>query len=125
MDDYDRLEQAERKPRRVVDHTARWDLLEPVEHVNGDVGAALERFCERKRISVGSLSALGCRVKVLAGGKIELAFAGTNATGKVTAIKYRPLDGTSHDSRAESPSVPVTGRCIISMKSIRLINSIS
>jgi hypothetical protein len=36
---------------------------------------------------------------------VELAFAGTNGADTVCAIKYRPLGGSSHDSRAEHPSV--------------------
>ena len=41
---------------------------------------------------------------VRAGGVVCLAFAGTNANGVITAIKYRPVGGSSHDTTAEQPS---------------------
>jgi hypothetical protein len=103
-DDYDRLERSERTPKRVVDHTAKWAKLEPVGSVNGQVEERLKLFCASKRISVDGLEALGARVVVRRGNKVELAFAGENGAGAVTAIKYRPLDGSSHDSYAENPS---------------------
>ena len=100
---YDRLEQDERKPRRVVDHSAKWAKLEPVSSANGQVEKSLRLFCESKRITVGGLAALDTRLSVRDGNKVELAFAGTNAAGAITAIKYRPLD-SSHASYTENPS---------------------
>ena len=55
---YDRLEQDERKQRRVVDHSAKWAKLEPVASANGQVEESLRLFCKSKRISVGGLDAL-------------------------------------------------------------------
>jgi hypothetical protein len=103
MDDYDRLER-EPSPQSVRDWTAKWESFEPVGSVNGQIVERLELFCTAKRISVGALAALDTRVVVRSGGKVELAFAGRNDAGTVTAIKYRPLDGSSHDSKAEDPS---------------------
>ena len=74
------------------------------------------RRCERHRarsrrelrkakgISFEALEALGTRVVVRRGGEIQLAFAGENDAGVVTAIKYRPLNGSSHDSKSETSS---------------------
>jgi hypothetical protein len=103
VQDYDRLER-EPTPKSVRDWTAKWDTFESVGSVNGQIIERLELFCAAKRISVGALAALDTRVVVRSGGKVELAFAGRNDVGTVTAIKYRPLDGTSHDSKAEEPS---------------------
>jgi hypothetical protein len=100
---YDRLEQSERAPKRLVDHTAKWAKLEPVASANGQVEERLRLFCESRRISIDALTALDARIAVRRGNKVELAFAGTNASGAVTAIKYRPLD-SSHASYAENPS---------------------
>ena len=104
MAHYDRLERSERAPKRVVDHSATWAKLEPVGSVNGQLKERIRVFCESKRITFESLEALGARVALRRGGKVELAFAGDNGAGSVTAIKYRPLDGSSHDSTAEAPS---------------------
>ena len=101
---YTELERGERKPRRIVDHTSKWERLEPVASVNGQAAERLERFCETKRITLDALTALGARVTVRRGNRVDLAFAGENGSGVVTAIKYRPLDGSSHDSTAETPS---------------------
>jgi hypothetical protein len=102
--EYDRLERSARAPKRVVDHTPKWAKLEPVGSVNGQVEELVTVFCKTKQISIAGLEALGARVKVGVGNKVELAFAGENATGAVTAIKFRPIDGSSHQSRAEEPS---------------------
>jgi AAA domain len=60
---YDRLElEHARTPKRVVDHSARWNQLQPVSSVNGDMGGRIASFCEAKRISVEALAALGTRV---------------------------------------------------------------
>jgi hypothetical protein len=104
MRDYDRLEQDERKPKRLVDHSRVWEKLEPVASVNSNAGDRLTAFCKSKRISVEALTALGARVRAPKTGAVELAFASITSSGAVTAIKYRPLGGTSHDSRAEAPS---------------------
>lgn len=101
---YRRLEREERGPKPTRDHTALWEQLSPIASVNGDAGVEIRAFCGRKRVSLEALSALGARYAV----RDELrclAFAGLNAAGRVTAIKYRPLSGTSHDSKAEPPSV--------------------
>ncbi len=109
-DAYERLERESAKPR---DHTAKWELLSPLGSVNGTLAEDVGRFCDRKRISREALFALDPRVKVDRNGGIFLAFAGFNDAGRVTAIKYRPIDGNSADSRAEGPSVwlrpPVVG----------------
>ena len=107
--DYDRLERSDRAPKRVVDHSAKWAKLEPVANVNGQTEELIKVFCDEKNITVGALEALGARVAYRRGGKLELAFAGDNGAGAVTAIKYRPIDGTSHDSTAEAPR-PGCGR---------------
>jgi hypothetical protein len=92
---YDQLERAERQPKRLADHSARWASLEPVASVNSNAGERLAAFCDSKRISVEALTALGARLRVRRSGAAELAFAGFNSGGAVTAIKYRPLDGVS------------------------------
>ena len=101
---YERLEREETKPRTVRDWTDTWGPLTPVADTGGKNHAEIVRFCEHKRITLESLSALGARFAV----RREcpcLAFGGTNGNGKVVAIKYRPLNGSSHDSFAEQPSV--------------------
>jgi hypothetical protein len=104
VEPYASLESEDRKPRRIVDHSGRWQALTPIADVNGTTQEALVRFCESRRISVASLTALGTRVVVRRGGRTELAFAGLNDAGHVVAIKYRPIGGSSHDSYAENPS---------------------
>jgi hypothetical protein len=101
---YDRLERDSATPKRVVDHSRIWEKLEPVASVNSSAGERLAVFCESKRISVEALAALGTRLRCRKNGAVELAFACVTSDGAVTAIKYRPLDGSSHDSRAEEPS---------------------
>ena len=101
---YEELERAERKPQHVGDHSARWASLDPVEAVNGQTASLIAHFCAEKRISVAALTMLGARVRVGTGGRVELAFAGSNGNGIITAIKYRPIGGDSHESRAEQPS---------------------
>lgn len=102
---YEDLERAERKPRRVVDHSEKWAMFTPVADVNGANAERLLVFCGKKRITIDALAALGTRVVTRRNGLVELAFAGTNGNGAVTAIKYRPVDGSSHDSTAEAPSM--------------------
>jgi hypothetical protein len=101
---YERLDREAEQPRRLVDHTDRWAKLTPVGEVNGQLADRLERFCAAKRITVELLAALDARVASRAGGGVALAFAGRNDTGAVVAIKYRPLDGSSHDTISEPPS---------------------
>lgn len=104
MDAYDRLERDSATPKRVTNHSRIWEKLEPVASVNSSTGDLLARFCDSKRINVDSLTALGARVRAPKTGAVELAFASITSSGAVTAIKYRPLGGTSHDCRAEAPS---------------------
>lgn len=101
---YKELEQ-ERPPKRARDWTDRWELLPPVANVNSDTGVQVERFCTSKRITVEALSALDARVHVDRSRGLALAFAGRSHDGRVVAVKYRPLNGSSHDSWAENPSV--------------------
>jgi hypothetical protein len=102
--DYQQLEVKQAKPRRVVDHSARWAKLTPVDSVTGGAADQVQAFCSRKQITLAALVALGARVSIRAGGGIHLAFCGTNGNGVITAIKYRPVGGSSHDSTAERPS---------------------
>jgi AAA domain len=101
---YRRLE-AEQGRRAVRDHSTVWHGLTPLDGVNGTVRERVEFFARAKRISVEALEALGARVVVRRSGEVQLAFAGENGAGTVTAIKYRPLDGSSHDSTAEPSSI--------------------
>lgn len=101
---YDRLrDEQERPPKRIVDWTATWERLEPLAAVDADAAAALKRFCDAKRITVSALEQLGARIAVRQGA-YWLAFAGTNGNGRVTALKYRPIGGSSHETTAEKPS---------------------
>ena len=102
MNGYARL--AGEKPRTVRDHTDLWNRLTPIGSASDDVRAAIGRFCESKRIAFAALEQLGTRTVRRDIGQC-LAYAGSNGNGKVVAIKYRPLNGTSHDSVAEAPSV--------------------
>jgi AAA domain len=102
---YERLsEEAERPPKKIREWTGRWDSLQPLGSVNGDLQARVRLFCEKKRIRPETLIALDARVAVDKHGGVSLAFAGRGPTGAVTALKYRPLDGNSHDSWTENPS---------------------
>jgi hypothetical protein len=89
----------------VHDHTAAWQRLRRVADVNGDANAALEAFCERKRITLAALEQLDARIVNRGDIGWCIAYAGRSGNGAVTAIKYWPLNGTSHDSFAESRSV--------------------
>jgi hypothetical protein len=102
---YDELERATARAKSIRDHSPKWERLRPLELVNGSTREQIDRFCESKRISVEALAALEPRIAVRRGGSVWLAFAGRNGAGVVTAIKYRPLNGSSHDSEAEAPSV--------------------
>jgi AAA domain len=105
MSDYPRLAKRAAEPQKIRDHTACWDKLQPVGAVNGTLAERIEEFCAAKTISLAALEALGTRVATRRGGSAWLAFAGRNGAGTVTALKYRPLGGSSHDSEAEAPSV--------------------
>jgi hypothetical protein len=95
---------AERTPRAVRDWTERWNALAEVAAVNGTRAERIEAFCERKQITLGALSALGARVGVHRE-RLCLAFAGWNRDlSAVVAVKFRPLDGSSHESEALKPS---------------------
>jgi AAA domain len=93
------------RPKTIRDHTHRWEQLQPLGTVNGTLEQRVRRFCEDKRIRPEALVALDARVKVDKHGGVYLAFAGRAVNGAVTAIKYRPLGGSSHDTKAEAPSV--------------------
>jgi hypothetical protein len=102
---YRRLEAEEVKPRKVRDWTARWEQLQPLASVNGNLAERVIRFCGQKGIRAEALCALDARIQVDRHGGVSLAFAGRGPTGAVTAIKYRPLDGSSRETKAEAPSV--------------------
>jgi hypothetical protein len=91
MNDYRRLaDEAERPPKRVVDHSEAWERLTPLLGLNGSTRERVQAFTERKRISLEALIALGTRVKVDAHGGVELAWA-YRSNGSITAVKFRPL----------------------------------
>ena len=98
-----------KKPRTVRDHTATWNRLRPLDGLDSDLDTALAAFCERKGITPVALAALGPRVKRDPDNGPLLVYAGWNWHGQVTAIKYRPIKGTSHDSWQE-PSLGGCGR---------------
>jgi hypothetical protein len=77
MNHYDRLE-SDPAPRRVRDWTAKWDTLEPVGTVNGTVRDRLDRFCERKQITLEALHALDTRILIRGNGTVCVAWAGRN-----------------------------------------------
>lgn len=99
---YERL--ARERPQNVRDHTARWRQLRPIADVDDRARAEIAQFCERKLITVEALDAMGARVTRHHDYGWCLAFAGSSGDW-ITAIKYRPLSGTSHDSFAELGSV--------------------
>jgi hypothetical protein len=103
VDEYAQLER-ERKPKSLRDWTALWNELPLLAETNGAVRANVEAFAASKRVTVESLEALGTRVKLRDQGRVDLAFAGSNGSGAIVAVKYRPLAGTSHDCYAENPS---------------------
>jgi hypothetical protein len=103
-DDYMQLEAEQRKPKSLRDWTTLWNGLPLLADTNGATRANVEAFAASKRVAVASLEALGARLKLRDGGRIELAFAGSNGNGAIVAVKYRPLAGTSHDCYAENPS---------------------
>ena len=101
---YDQLNDEAERPRKLRDHTHRWEQLQPLGTVNGDLQQRVLRFCAAKRISPEALLMLEPRLRVGAGGRVEIAFAGRAPNGAVVAIKYRHLEGASSETRAEAPS---------------------
>jgi AAA domain len=101
---YERLTDEAERPKTIRDHTARWEQLQPLGTVNGDLEQRVRHFCETKGISPEALLMLEPRLRVGAGGKVEIAFAGRAPNGAVVAIKYRHLEGSSRETRAEAPS---------------------
>jgi hypothetical protein len=96
--------QLEREPKTLRDWTERWNALTDVATVNGTSAERVAAFCERKGISLEALTALGARVATHQQ-RLCLTFAGWNRdSSSVVALKYRPLDGSSHESRAAEPS---------------------
>jgi AAA domain len=89
------------RPRTVPDLTAKWQRFTTFAAAGEEPRTAVARFCERKLISVESLEALGTRVMRHHDYGWCLAYAGDNGRGQITAIKYRPLGGTSHEGWAE------------------------
>ena len=77
-DAYGRL--ARDRPRTVRDWTERWNQLRPIGEADERARDELERFCERKRIEVAALEALGARVWRHEDRGYCLAFAGGTAT---------------------------------------------
>ena len=72
--------------------------------MNGVTAERLAAFCERKGISLDALGALGARIATHRS-RTCLAFAGWNVDeSAVVALKYRPLDASSHESEAARPS---------------------
>jgi hypothetical protein len=91
--EYQRLaDEAERPPKRVVDHREAWERLTPLLGLNGTTRERVQAFAETKRISLEALIALGTRVKVDRNGGVELAWGyQARENGIVTAVKLRPL----------------------------------
>jgi hypothetical protein len=101
---YAPLEAEAMRPKTIRDHTHCWEKLEPLASANGSLEQRARRFCETKGISFEALLKLEPRLRVGTGGKVEIAFAGRAPNGAVVAIKYRHLEGSSHETRAETPS---------------------
>ena len=99
MSTYARIRQE--RPRQIRDLTADWERLRTIATVTDQARAAVTQFCERKLITIEALEALNARVMRHHDYGWCLAFAGHSGDGRVIAIKYRPLNGTSHDSWAE------------------------
>ena len=100
---YGEVERSERAPKRVVDHSAKWAKLEPVGAVNGQVEERLRHVLRAEADHARRTrrrSAHGSRVRP--GHASSSPSPGDNGDGRVTAIKYRPLDGSSHESTAEN-----------------------
>lgn len=95
---------ARTQTRTFRDHTATWERLRPIGQASQSARVGIERFCEGKRITFGALEELGARVKTQHDYGPYLAYAGWNEQGQVVAIKYRPLNGSSHDGFSEAPS---------------------
>jgi hypothetical protein len=93
------------RPRQARDLTAKWLPLRTIAAANEQGQAAVAQFCERKLISVDALVKMGARVRYDHNHGWCLAFAGGNGHGRVIAIKYRPLNGSSHESFMEPGSL--------------------
>jgi hypothetical protein len=89
------------KPRTIRDHTSVWNQLIPITQAGDDALAAVAQFCKRKRISPDALVQLGACITRRQDIGYCLAYSGTNGNGAVTAIKYRPLNGTCRARRGE------------------------
>lgn len=100
---YDRLARDQAKKRSPHDWTEKWDRLGALDGVR-EARAELDRSCAGKRISIDALRALDARLANNWDLGYCLAFAGNDANGRVVAIKYRPLSGSSHDSWCEKLS---------------------
>jgi hypothetical protein len=90
---YAELEREAERPKAIRDHSARWEKLQPLGTVNGDLQQRVQRFSERKRISPQALLMLEPRLRVGTGGKVEIAFASRAPSGAVTAITSATLSG--------------------------------
>jgi hypothetical protein len=103
---YSRLAREQSREGLARDWSRAWDRLVPLAEASEEVRMRVEQFAAGKRISLAALDALGTRIAIRKGGGVWLAWAGRNPAGDaVTAIKYRPLGGGSHDCEAEKPSV--------------------
>jgi AAA domain len=103
-DDYDRLDRESVK-QEIRDWTQVWAKLKPLGDAPVVVLGRIDAFCVEKRITREALEALGTRIAFRRGGSAWLAYAGRNGNSTITAIKYRPLGGSSHESVSEKPSV--------------------
>jgi hypothetical protein len=90
---YERLAEEAERPQTIRDHTHRWEKLQPLGSVNGTLEQRVRRFCESKRITPEALLMLEPRLRVGAGGHVEIAFAGRAPNGAVVAIKVSPPRG--------------------------------
>lgn len=90
--------------KSVADLTAKWDRLQTIADADDETRIAIKDFCQRKSIAFADLEALDTRVRRVGVGDYQLAWGGSNGNGQITAIKYRPLGGSSHDCKSEEPS---------------------
>src|SRR5262249_31164638 len=95
------------RARNVRDHTDAGNKLKPIADASAKVRADIERVCAWKRGTVDAREQVGARISPRRRDKGPcFAYAGHSpATGHVVAIKYRPINGDSHTSFAEEPSV--------------------
>jgi hypothetical protein len=111
MNDYARLvDEAERPPKRVVDHREAWERLTPLLGLNGITRERVQAFAETKRISLEALIALGTRIKVDAHGGVELGWGyQTRENGVISALKFRPLGDKQRYALAPSVFLELLG----------------